>query len=405
MRTVLSTSAITTLGTLPVFLISSQSVFIRTDLGFDEMHFGIAVSVFFGSAAICAIVGGRLVDGMGRRRGTIAGGLTAAAGGFAVALLAHSWIVLVMLMVVLGIANAACQLTSNLTMARVVPSNRQGLGFGVKQAAIPFSIMIAGLAVPVISGTVGWRWTFVLTGIGGLFVTIAGFCMHEDNANSGRTARISHDLPPVRALIITMLAVSFASAAANSFGSFVASWAFITGLTPAGAGLLMAFGSGANIIVRILVGHSADLRHGRNLPLVAAQMAIGAASLAFLSIESPYSVVSAGLVAFALGWSWPGLLLFAVVRVGRDAPGFASGMVQAGAFIGGATGPVLFGLAAETLGYETAWRLAAMSFLVAAVLILIARRAFVSDLRARPPVQPIMYGGGRGIPAHRTRRP
>ena len=46
--TLLGASAITTLGTLPVFLLSSQSVYIRDDLGFDELRFGVAVSVFFG---------------------------------------------------------------------------------------------------------------------------------------------------------------------------------------------------------------------------------------------------------------------------------------------------------------------------------------------------------------------
>ena len=47
-RTLLGASAMTTLGTLPVFLLSSQSVYIREALGFDEVRFRAAVSVFFG---------------------------------------------------------------------------------------------------------------------------------------------------------------------------------------------------------------------------------------------------------------------------------------------------------------------------------------------------------------------
>lgn len=167
----------------------------------------------------------------------------------------------------------------------------------------------------------------------------------------------------------------------------------------------MATGSALNIVVRVLSGHLADRRHGRNLPVVATQMLVGAAALAALSVPSPAAVVSAGLVAFALGWSWPGLLLFAVVRVGRDSPGAASGIVQAGAFIGGAAGPVLFGIVVDSVGYQAAWRLAAGLFLVAAALVLLARRIFIADLVARPPAQPFGYGGGRRSPARTTRRP
>ena len=111
----------------------------------------------------------------------------------------------------------------------------------------------------------------------------------------------------------------------------------------------------------------------------------------------------AALLAFGLGWSWSGLLLYAVVRVGRDSPSVASGVVQAGAFVGGAAGPAVFGLVVGTFGYATAWRIAALLFLAAATLVLVARRLFIADLVARPPQTPLGYGGGRDAPARTTR--
>src|SRR5688572_12907818 len=169
----------TTLGTLPVFLLSSQSVYIRDELDFDEVQFGVAVSVFFAAAAAAALLGGGLTDRMGRRASTVTAGLIAAAGGFGLAWATYSWAVLILLMVVLGVANAACQVTSNLTLARAVPPHRRGLGFGVKQSAIPLAIMIGGLAVPVVGAVVGWRWTFAITGFGGLVVAAAGWRLPE----------------------------------------------------------------------------------------------------------------------------------------------------------------------------------------------------------------------------------
>src|SRR5919106_6564593 len=91
MWTVLGASLMTTLGTIPVFLLGSQSVLIRSDLGFDESRFGIAVSAFFASAAVSALLGGRVADRLGRRTSTVAAGLLAAAGGWGLAWAAYSW--------------------------------------------------------------------------------------------------------------------------------------------------------------------------------------------------------------------------------------------------------------------------------------------------------------------------
>lgn len=401
---VLVASGMTTLGSLPVFLLGSQSVFVRAELGFGEGRFGLVVSAFFAAAAGTALLGGGLVDRLGQRRGTVVAGVMAAAGGLGVALLARGWLVLLLLMVLLGMANAACQVTSNLTMARAVPAHRRGLGFGVKQAAVPLSIMLSGLAVPLVGAVAGWRWTFVATGGCGLALAAWGLTRP---AGTGGRSRLGQgvDRPALAPLLMTMVAVTLASAAANSLGSFIASWGFHVGLTPSQAGALMAVGSGMNIAARVLAGHLADRRHGRNLPVVAAQMLVGAVSLAVLSVGTPATVVLAGFVALALGWSWPGLLLYAVVRVGRDAPGHASGLVQAGAFAGGAAGPAAFGAVVGLVGYGAAWQGAAALFLLAAGLVLLARRMFIADLVARPPIEPFGYGGGRQAPARTTERP
>lgn len=400
-RTVTAASAMTTLGAIPVFLLSSQAVFIRADLDFDEIQFGIAVSVFFASAAVGALLGGGLPDRLGRRWSTVLAGSLAAAGGLGTAWATRSWGSLLALMVVLGMANAACQLTSNVTLARAVPPNRRGLGFGVKQAAVPFAILIAGLAVPVVSMVFGWRWTFTITGVAGLGIMANGLRLPSGAGVHAGQAK-GRDQAPLSAMLAVMAAMMVASAAANSMGSFIATWGFEVGLTPNEAGVLMAAGSALNIAGRVFSGHRADRREGRNLPVVAFQLLVGAAAVALLSVPSTWTLVPATLLAFGLGWSWPGLLLYAVVRVGRDSPGSASGMVQAGAFVGGATGPALFGLVVGHLGFAAAWRMTALLFLVAALLVVYARRLFIADLVARPPQTQLRYAGGRNRPARIT---
>jgi hypothetical protein len=69
--------------------------------------------------------------------------------------------------------------------------------------------------------------------------------------------------------------------------------------------------------------------------------------------------------------------------------------VQAGAFVGGAIGPMGLGALAGAAGFRPAWISAAALFLVAGSMVLWARRLFTADLRARPPRTPLEWGGGR----------
>lgn len=388
-------SAITTLGAIPPFLIGAQAVEIRDDLGFGLGGFGVAVSLFFATAAVATVATSGVVDRMGRRRLLAAAGTLVALGGAAMGTLVVGWWSLLAVMMVLGLGNAACQATANLLMARALPPGRRGLGFGVKQSAVPLAIMLGGLAVPTTGQIWGWRSTFVITATLGLLVVVL-------SALTGRRRRAGaapvavevelFDVPPTLPLLLAALAITFASAAANFVGAFAASWGFEVGMTPSQTGLLMAAGSGGSIVVRIFSGWRADHRHGANLPVVATQMWVGAAACLGLVVQAEWAVWVFGLLAFSIGWSWPGLLLYAVARLGRDNPAKASGAIQAGAFAGGALGPLLLGGLSATAGFPVTWAVASGCFLVAGVLILLSRRLFVADLVARPPREPFTYG-------------
>ena len=381
--TMSAASAMTTLGAIPVFLLSAQSVLVRQDLGFDEARFGLAVSCFFAAAATTALLGGGIVDRLGRRRSTIVAGTIAVLGGAGLALGTRSYAVLLVMLIVLGVANAALQVTANLSLAKSVPQHRQGLAFGVKQSAVPFAIVLGGLAVPLTGATIGWRWTFGITATVAALVIIGGLFLPRE-AVTRDTQRGSMERAPSGALALTAVAMAVASAAVNSFAAFLAAWGFQIGMTPSQTGFLMAAGSGLSICTRVLTGHRADRRVGRNLPVVALQMLCGSAALAVVSIGSIPTLWVSAILAFAVGWAWPGLMLFAVVRVGREAPGAASAAVQAGAFAGGASGPALFGLLVSHTDYPFAWRVASFFLLTAAVLVFLARRMFLRDLELRP---------------------
>ena len=53
--------------------------------------------------------------------------------------------------------------------------------------------------------------------------------------------------------------------------------------------------------------------------------------------------VAGTLLAFTLGWGWPGLFNLAVVDSNRETPGSASGISQTGIYVGAGGGPAAFG--------------------------------------------------------------
>ena len=396
-RLMLGASALTTLGAIPPFLVGAQAVLMQRDLHFGPSVLGLVVSTFFAVAALATILGGKLLESWTRRQGQLTSGILVALGGFGLAFGVQRWEVLIVVMAVLGLANAACQGTANQTVATVLPAHRRGLGFGIKQSAVPAAIMFGGLAVPTMTAVFGWRSTFLVTGCAGLVVIVRALLQPRaalPRAPRGGFAGGAVDRAPWAPLLLCGVAITFASAAANFLGAYLASWAFDVGLSVGQAGLLMAAGSGSSILIRIIAGHRADRRYGGNLAVVAAQMAAGAVCLALIGLAVPWVLIVFGFLAFGLGWSWPGLFLYAVARVGRDAPTRATSVVQAGAFTGGALGPVLLGLVVSGVGFQGAWWAAAGSFVMAATLTMVARAGFRRDLVRRPPATPFGYGGG-----------
>jgi MFS family permease len=79
-----------------------------------------------------------------------------------------------------------------------------------------------------------------------------------------------------------------------------------------------------------------------------------------------------------VAWAWPGLFNLAIVRNNPVAPGAATGITQTGTYVGAVAGPVLFGVAADQLGFGWAWLGSAAVTLVAAATIVRGRRLLLA---------------------------
>lgn len=369
---------------LPVFLLGSLSIEIRGELGYGEAAGGLVLAAFFGSSALVSSRIGRVIDRVGPRRGLTAALLGVVVAQLTIAGVARHPVVLALLAALAGVCNATAQLSANVFIARDLPPHRQGLGFAVKQSAMPGAALVAGLTLPAVALTLGWRWVFVLgaaLALGSLLVVRSRLRVEEVRTPSEVRAAAAEDPPPRGALGSLAVAAAFSTAAAITLGGFFVESAIDAGVATATAGLAFAAGSLVSIVVRLGVGVAADRRPGNLLGVVAAMIALGAVTSVWFTWRAPSVQLIGVPLAFGAGWAWPGLFNLSVVRAAPDFPGRATGITQTGTYVGGAVGPILFGAVAETSGYTAAWWLAAVLGLGAAAAVLVGRSVLT---RGRP---------------------
>lgn len=380
-RPVLLAVAVATVGVLPAFLTGGLVVQIRSELDFGSAALGLAVAVFFISASLASVVMGRVVEKIGAHRSMRLSAVASAASLLGVALFAGSWEGLVACLVLGGLANAVAQPATNLSLARGVPAGRQGVSFGIKQAAIPTATLLAGLAVPGIAVTLGWRWAFA--GGAALALLIALLVPAESLGGVRRLKEARAGDVSVAPLVLLALGIGLGSTAATPLGAFIVESSVASGLNVGTAGLLLALGSAAGIVVRVWFGHLADGMGGGRLRLVAAMLGVGVAGFVMLASGKVGLILPGTLLAFGAGWGWPGLFNFAVVKTNPGAPAAATGITQTGASGGAALGPLVFGLVVEATSYGTAWLVSGVIALLALVAILMGRAMILRDRAAR----------------------
>ncbi|KLR60078.1 arabinose efflux permease family protein [Actinobacteria bacterium IMCC26207] len=368
---------------LPAFFLGSLSVEIRSELGYGEAAAGLVFASFFAASAVGSSRVGGWVDRVGPKIGLSTALLGACLVNLAIALGARHLAALIALSAIAGICNATAQLGANVYIARNLPIRRQGIGFAVKQSAIPGAALIAGILLPSVALTLGWRWVFAIGSALGVAALIAVRVRVQSDLQSAhnREHLVHRDTlrGPRGALVMLAVAAAFATAAAITLGGFFVESTINSGVSPATAGYALALGSLISILVRLLVGGYADRQTGNLLGVVAIMILLGSCTSLIFVAQTPTAHFIGLPLAFGAGWAWPGLFNLSVIRASPGFPGRATGITQTGVYIGGAVGPVLFGFTAEHWSYSAAWVLAAVLGVCAAGAVTLGQRLLVGS--------------------------
>jgi|GEM_PF-121717 len=371
----------TVVSVMPVFLVGGLAVQISRDLHLTPATLGLAVTVYFGVTAFGSLPVGALVGRYGPARTARAAVALAAATMCVIAVYPPSRSVLFLMLALAATANSLGQLATNASLGRSVPADRQGILFGLKQAAIPLATLLAGASVPAIALRFGWRWAF---GAGAALALVALALVPPDGLAARRHREERR--PAGTGLLILGVAAALGAAAATTISSFLVDSTVSQGLSEARAGLVLTLGGALCVACRVGLGWLADRRARGHLMLVAVVLAGGAGGVALLGAGTPAALVLGVCLAYGMGWSWPGLLTFAVVRLRPAAPAAATSITQTGVYAGASAGPLLFGLIVAHGGYPLAWTLDAAVMALAAGMTLLGSRLTATQRVAGSPV-------------------
>lgn len=379
--TIAIASGATLVVTLPPYFSGVLVVQLTNELAFGVAAFGAATAVHYGVGAALSFHAGRLVDVLGAARSLRIAMLLTMLSSLGIGYLTTSWVGLAVSLGLGGVSHAFCQPAVNrLIVNRITPST-MGLAFGVKQSAPPVGSLLAGLIVPVMALTFGWRSTFYLSAILSLAVML--FVGRPQVPPAGMGQRPKRTALPQRTLLLWLtLAFGFAVGANATTLAFYVDAAVVAGTSQQNAGLFFALASVLSVIVRIAAGAMLDRTAVVPLNMVAVLVGAGSVGFVLLATGRTGLMVAGVVLALGLNWGFPSAFWIGLMRVFPDQPGRITGEMQPGGF-GAMLVPLVFGVTVEARGYTTAWLgLLVISVVSTGVFFYCARRLGVGSSEA-----------------------
>ena len=365
----MSVAAGSTIGaSLPMFLAGALAVELTTDLAFGAAGIGLAVAAFRGSTTVTTLFLGPLTDRVGATVAIRLAMVIAAVACFGIATMVTSLVGLVAWMVLGGVGVALGQPAANRLVVTAVPASRQGIAFGVKQGSLPAATMLAGLSVPLVVPTLGWRWAFGIAGL--IAVVVVLLVGRRPTASRTSASTVRPPAPRYRTYLVFTVAFTFASLANSVVPAFYVDAFVAAGASAGVAGTVLAIASVAAIVVRVVSGVLSDRLVSGHFKLCAGMLIGGAFGLAMLATGRPGWMAAGVIVALIGTWGFNAVFWFALMQTYPGNPGSVTGAVAPGNHLGGSIGPLAFGLVAQTGSYGVAWGAAGIMAAVSAMIML-----------------------------------
>jgi len=265
-----------------------------------------------------------------------------------------------------GCSLALVQPAANRLLTVGVSAKGMGTAFGFKQAAPPVASTLAGLSVPLVAVTVGWRWSFV--GVAVLAALMTFWVRPVRRTARAAPARSERQAGDRTALLLLTVAFGLGTWSSSTVTTFFVISVVERGTSEVAAGIMLALAGALAVLTRVVAGFIADRVPANHLLGCAALVAVGGVGVWILSVAQSVPVQAAAVCLALVGtWGFNGVLWFALMKAYPGSPGAVTGSVAPGALIGSTLGPITFGLIAQNAGYSIAFQSVSIIALLTAI--------------------------------------
>ena len=274
------------IASFPLFFAGGFAIRLQDDLGINKSQFGLAISAYFITSTIASFTIGSWIDRRGARVGFHHGRNRR------LDRIDHRRLVEFVLAVrdrprgrrAVQHGRAARRQSS----ARRFGPERQGAGFGVKQAAVPMGSFLAGVAVSTIGSELDWRAAFFGYSVLALAsVTIAPTGPGAASASEPRRP-VGDDWPFLLALASAGL---LGGATGNGLAVLTVDAFGAAGFAENVGATALAIGSAITIVGRTGLGWFAGRRKATGFVELGTAMAIGAIAFVIMAIADTNQVL------------------------------------------------------------------------------------------------------------------
>jgi len=370
-------------ATLPIGLLGVLAVSFVAKLGISEGQMATIVATFFLAGAVVALASARFLDALGWRRSLWIATAMSVSSPLVVAADSGSRAIVTAAMLVGGAGLAIMIPATNLALTRTTPVESLAVMVTLKQASIPIALLASGALAPSLALAASVEWPFLLAALVGpvglLLLQIARCGCGDQPAVVDVGDDVRGRRRDLQGLATLGVATGIASLLPGALTGMLALSLAASGTSATQAGVIYGVANAAGIAVRLLSGLYAH-RTGTDgfLPVITL-MAVGGIGAMLLGLDSVLLLLVGAVIAFGLGWGWPGLLFFAAMRAVPTSPAAASAVVQSGGMMGAALGPVMLGAIVTQSGWVIGWLSVGAMSVLAAVGVGVARTFLVAD--------------------------
>lgn len=397
-RTVQVVLASTLLAPLGVPLVAPALPVIRDAFGLTDAQASLLVSTYFLVGIFVSPFIGLLADRIGRKRvlvpALIVFSLTGLAG-----YLAPNYLTLLALRAVQGTAAAALFVTTVTVIGDTFEGARRNAVLGANVAALSLGAAL----FPILGGVlaaVAWNAPFLAYG---LVLPVALFALWGLDDSSTRRRETTSEgqgttnrgwfsylqgvmlvlTPAMGGLLATAFLTEFLL-----FGALITVLPFLLtatyGLTPLYIGLIITASEAGAVLAASVSGRLARIL--TNSQLVGFGFVGYGIALAGVYLAPSPAFVALAVLVFGLGFgiSMPAVDAAVSDLVSRDYRAGLLGLRNSTAFLGRATGPVVFAAAATVAGYRPLMAIAAVGVLAVAIAVIVLTRSSVAISELEP---------------------